>query len=305
MGIPIGQPIYGYTKELGKPTRWVIDSQAATNVRSIYQLSFRGYGTAQIAAELEKATTYTPSSYRCLNSGNGKPVEKHPYRWSSSTVAKILRSQEYMQSKLANTKTRKRAIAQTLFSGFLRCGDCGSNLYYHFNQDNPTIKYYNCSNYVGNRGDCEDTHYIRLDVLEERVLLDINQQIALAKDSIFWENVAKQKASDSRHEAQALADLIKATAARQKELSELLTTAQEDKVKGGIDDNVFTILANKFRQEREQLQRQSQQFHDQLETIRNYQSGLEYMKEVQEGCGNRKKICVNFKNAVQNRNRFV
>lgn len=71
MGIPIGQPIYGYTKELGKPTRWVIDSQAATNVRSIYQLSFRGYGTAQIAAELEKAKTYTPSSYRCLNSGNG------------------------------------------------------------------------------------------------------------------------------------------------------------------------------------------------------------------------------------------
>lgn len=55
---------------------------------------------------------------------------------------------EYIQCKLETRKTRQKAGEQSLFSGFLRCGDCGSNLHFHFNQANPKIEYYNCSNYV-------------------------------------------------------------------------------------------------------------------------------------------------------------
>ena len=39
-----------------------------------------------------------------------------------------------------------------MFSGLLVCADCGGNLHFHFNQGNPEIKYFNCSNYKGNRG---------------------------------------------------------------------------------------------------------------------------------------------------------
>ncbi len=34
-----------------------------------------------------------------------------------------------------------------MFSGLLVCADCGCNLHFHFNQGNPEIKYFNCSNY--------------------------------------------------------------------------------------------------------------------------------------------------------------
>jgi hypothetical protein len=66
-------------------------------------------------------------------------------------------------------KARKRVTndgEKNMFSGLLVCADCGHNLHYHFNQGNPDIKYFNCSNYKGNRGTCNATHYIRVDFLE-------------------------------------------------------------------------------------------------------------------------------------------
>ena len=53
-------------------------------------------------------------------------------------------------------KMRKRRTndgEKNMFSGLLVCADCGHNLHYHFNQGNPDIRYFNCSNYKGNRGD--------------------------------------------------------------------------------------------------------------------------------------------------------
>ncbi len=47
-------------------------------------------------------------------------------------------------------KIRKRRTnngEHNMFSGLLVCADCGSNLHFHFNQGNPEIKYFNCSNY--------------------------------------------------------------------------------------------------------------------------------------------------------------
>ena len=52
-----------------------------------------------------------------------------------------------------NQKTRRRKNAdgeKNMFSGLLVCADCGSSLWYHFNQGNPEIQYFNCSGY--NRG---------------------------------------------------------------------------------------------------------------------------------------------------------
>ncbi|MCI5605334.1 MAG: zinc ribbon domain-containing protein [Clostridia bacterium] len=68
-----------------------------------------------------------------------------------------------------------------MFSGLLVCADCGSNLWYHFNQANPNIQYFNCSGYnKGNRKICNSTHYIRVDFLEKVVLGEIRRLTKLA-----------------------------------------------------------------------------------------------------------------------------
>lgn len=66
-----------------------------------------------------------------------------------------------------------------MFSGLLVCADCGCNLHFHFNQGNPEIKYFNCSNYKCNSGTCTSTCYVRIDFLEQVVLGAIEMQKVL------------------------------------------------------------------------------------------------------------------------------
>jgi site-specific DNA recombinase len=56
-----------------------------------------------------------------------------------------------------------------LFSGLLKCGECGANLIVGTGGGTHKHKKYVCANYF-NRGTCENDLYIRRDVLEERLL---------------------------------------------------------------------------------------------------------------------------------------
>ena len=53
-GEPMGQPPYGYIKDPNNPKRWIVDDEAAQVVRRIYSMTLEGYGTEQIATQLER-----------------------------------------------------------------------------------------------------------------------------------------------------------------------------------------------------------------------------------------------------------
>ena len=108
---------------------------------------------------------------------------------------------EYIQYKQSLHKIRRKSGKQSLFSGFLRCGDCGRNLHYHFNQANPSIEYYNCSNYVGNRGTCSNPHYIRLSSI---VPDELQKLIKAAQNNDFWERITTAKSMESQKTVQKL-----------------------------------------------------------------------------------------------------
>ena len=65
-----------------------------------------------------------------------------------------------------------------MFAGLLYCADCGHKLHYNINHPNSAIEYFNCSNYRGNRGTCNETHYVRADSLEQVVLLELNRMVS-------------------------------------------------------------------------------------------------------------------------------
>jgi len=56
-----------------------------------------------------------------------------------------------------------------LFSGLLKCGECGTNLIIGTGGGSHVHKKYVCANYF-NRGTCENDLYVRRDVVEERLL---------------------------------------------------------------------------------------------------------------------------------------
>lgn len=56
----MGQSPYGYIKDPNNPKRWIVDDEAAQVVWRIYSMTLEGYGTEQIATQLEKDEILTP-----------------------------------------------------------------------------------------------------------------------------------------------------------------------------------------------------------------------------------------------------
>ena len=59
-GEPMGQPPYGYMKDPNNPKHWIIDDEAALIVKRIFSMAMDGFGTEQIAAQLQRDDVLTP-----------------------------------------------------------------------------------------------------------------------------------------------------------------------------------------------------------------------------------------------------
>ena len=101
-------PPYGYIKDEKDKDKWIVDEKAAEIVRRIFNLTMQGNGPYRIAKILEAEKIDIPA-YHQQKLGYGLHQSKnfeHPYRWCSSTIASILKKQEYL-GHTVNFKTRK------------------------------------------------------------------------------------------------------------------------------------------------------------------------------------------------------
>ena len=314
-GEPMGQPPYGYIKDPNDPKHWIVDDEAAQVVRRVYSMTLEGFGTEQIAAQLEKDDVLTPRAY-WLTKGikrPGKGKQQPPTKWNSSTITKILSLQEYCgdilnfktYSKSYKNKKRidndrenwvvfqdvheaiiERAVYEqvqqkrgkirkrrtnngehNMFSGLLVCADCGSNLHFHFNQGNPEIKYFNCSNYKGNRGTCTSTHYVRVDFLEEVVLGEIRRLTKFA--SLYEDEFVKAVIGHSQQAEQTDRKLkekeLKSLLARDEELDGLFERIYEDNVSGKLSDDRFAKMSRRYEDEQKELAEKIKKLRSEIE----------------------------------------
>ena len=314
-GEPMGQPPYGYIKDPNDPKHWIVDDEAAQVVRRVYSMTLEGFGTEQIAAQLEKDDVLTPRAY-WLTKGikrPGKGKQQPPTKWNSSTITKILSLQEYCgdilnfktYSKSYKNKKRidndrenwvvfqdvheaiiERAVYEqvqqkrgkirkrrtnngehNMFSGLLVCADCGSNLHFHFNQGNPEIKYFNCSNYKGNRGTCTSTHYVRVYFLEEVVLGEIRRLTKFA--SLYEDEFVKAVIGHSQQAEQTDRKLkekeLRTLLARDEELDGLFERIYEDNVSGKLSDDRFAKMSRRYEDEQKELAEKIKKLRSEIE----------------------------------------
>ncbi len=163
---------------------------------------------------------------------------------------------ERVQSKRKNIRKRKAFDGEvSIFSGLLVCADCGHNMHFHFNQANHDIRYFNCSNYKGNRGTCPSTHYIRADFLEEVVLGEIKRltKYATAYEAQFAEAVMGYSQKNAAADRQALQKSLYAMQARDRELDTLFERIYEDNVAGKLTDERFARMSKKYDEEQKDL----------------------------------------------------
>jgi DNA invertase Pin-like site-specific DNA recombinase/membrane-bound lytic murein transglycosylase len=90
--------IYGYRKHPDDKNQWIIDSESAAVVRSIYQMILDGMGTSRIAKKLTDEKVLRPSVYIALREGGTYTPRcaAEPYTWSCTTVKSIIQRPEYM-----------------------------------------------------------------------------------------------------------------------------------------------------------------------------------------------------------------
>lgn len=152
-------------------------------------------------------------------------------------------------------KCRTHEGERNMFSGLLICADCGHNLHFHFNQGNPDIKYFNCSNYKGNRGSCTSTHYVRVDFLEQVVLGEIRRLTKFA--SQFEDEFVKAVIGHSQQAEATDRKLkekeLKALQARDEELDGLFERIYEDNVSGKLSDDRFARMSRRYEEEQKEL----------------------------------------------------
>ena len=163
---------------------------------------------------------------------------------------------EQVQQKRGTRRRRRTNDGEkNMFSGLLVCADCGNNLHYHFNQGNPEIKYFNCSNYKGNRGTCTSTHYVRVDFLEQVVLSEIKR---LTKFASHYEDDFVKAVMGSSQQSVALDRKLKekelaALQARDEELDGLFERIYEDNVSGKLSDDRFSKMSRRYEDEQKEI----------------------------------------------------
>lgn len=98
--------IYGYKKD--ENGQWIVDEEAASVVRKIFQLCIDGNGIQMIANYLFAHHIKNPSAYTG-HYRTGGVAEQNPYLWSAQTVAGILSRQEYCGDTV-NFKTHRKTL---------------------------------------------------------------------------------------------------------------------------------------------------------------------------------------------------
>ena len=160
---------------------------------------------------------------------------------------------EKVQALQKGTRRKKPTVTQepSVFSGLLKCPECGGNLNFHFNQNNHDIKFFSCQNHNSGYRKCSKTHYIRLDFLEQVVLYEVKRLACFASEyeNDFIKAMNRRSAKVAENTALRKQRELDALTVRDRELDMLFERLYEDNVAGKIDDARFAKMSKRYEQE--------------------------------------------------------
>lgn len=166
------------------------------------------------------------------------------------------RVQELRSNKRRLTKTGKTSI----FSGLVRCADCGEKLYFCTcnTYKDDTQDHFVCSNYKSNTGSCQ-IHYIREVTLYKRVLECIQRTltyVSLFRNDFTQEMLAQDEASRKSELAQKR-KALSAAQKRMEDLDKIIQRLYEDSVLGKLSEARYAKLSAQYEEEQAEIQQLS------------------------------------------------
>ncbi|HIS59318.1 MAG TPA: recombinase family protein [Candidatus Faecousia faecipullorum] len=162
------------------------------------------------------------------------------------------RVQELRKNKRRPTRTGKT----NMFSGIVRCADCGEKLYYCTSKNFEARQdHFVCSTSRLKGKEVCATHFIRAVVLEQGVLAHMRMTVACVanhEEQFRKAMGAKQKAEAKKELAAKRRQLTQAQR-RIEELDRLFKRIYEDNANGKLSDSRFQMLSDDYEQEQEEL----------------------------------------------------
>ena len=206
---------------------------------------------------------------------NKKKIRKPPEEWLriENTHEAIIPKEvfEQVQEQIANRRRKMKTATTQIFSGLVKCADCGWSMSYGTNNSNSKpFHYFVCTNYRqhGPRHcDCT-SHYIRYDTLYAYVLSRL--QYWSAQSDMGKEYLKRQLLHANDREQQRMVKMrdaeLKRAQKRQKELDRLFSKLYEDWAAERITEYNFKVLSEKYQTEQAEVLEKIERLQAELAT---------------------------------------
>ena len=203
---------------------------------------------------------------------NKKKVRKPQEEWYrvENTHEAIISADVFrqVQEQIAHRRRKQKDGTTQIFSGLVKCADCGWSLSYGENRQNSKpYGHYHCSKYGQGTRQCS-MHYIRYDVLYAYVLSRLQYWSGLVQHD--EERLLKRllNATDKGQAAarkKQAAELKKAEK-RKAEVDTLFARMYEDWAAGCITEYNFSMLSGKYQSEQAELDTKIEQLQSAIAT---------------------------------------
>lgn len=143
-----------------------------------------------------------------------------------------------------------------MFSGVVRCADCGEKLYYcTSNSFESRQDHFVCSTSRKKGKDVCDTHFIRAVVLGEGTLQHMRMVISCVAsyEDAFRRALGAKRSAEVRKELAAKRRMLQKSENRLAELDRLFKRIYEDMVNGKLSEARFQMLADDYEKEQAEL----------------------------------------------------
>jgi len=206
---------------------------------------------------------------------NKKKIRKPPEEWLriENTHEAIVSKEvfERVQEQIASRRRKMKTATTQIFSGLVKCADCGWSMSYGTNNSNSKpFHYFVCTNYRQHgpkHCDCT-SHYIRYDTLYAYVLSRL--QYWSAQSDMGEEHLKRQLLHANDCEQQRMVKMrdaeLKRSQKRQKELDRLFSKLYEDWAAERITEYNFKVLSEKYQTEQAEVLEKIERLQAELDT---------------------------------------
>lgn len=159
-----------------------------------------------------------------------------------------------------------------MFSGLVRCADCGEKLYYCTSNSFETRQdHFVCSTSRKKGKEVCDTHFIRAVVLEEGTLQHMRLVIQCVADyeDAFRRALGAKRSEEVKKELSAKKRTLQKVENRLAELDRLFKRIYENMVNGKLSEARFQMLSDGYEQEQADLRAKIEMLENEIQNQEN------------------------------------